>query len=353
MLILATALTAVHALVAFTPLYDIVVGQIIGAPEPIREPARLGLMILTPWTAAIAYRRFQQGVLIRFGHSRAVGMGTVVRLVSNVLVLVVGYLIGSVPGVVVAATGVAVGVTSEALFVARRTRPVIQNQLRPAPPVAEPLTVRSLLAFYVPLAITPIISLLNLPIGSAAMSRMPRAIDSLAVWPVITGLTFSLRSLGIAYNEVVVALVDRPGAVTTFRRFTPILALCTSTLLLIIAASPLSRLWFAGITGLSPELVSLGRSAIWIALIGPALSVFQSTFQGVLVHVRQTRAITEAMTVFLLTITAVLTVGIVTGRWTGIYVGLAANVCGQLAMTLWLEYRSRGVRRALAARPGA
>ena len=66
-------LTAVHILVAFTPLYYVVVVGIIGAPQEIVEPARLGLMIMTPWTWSIAYRRFNQGVLIRSGHSKAVG----------------------------------------------------------------------------------------------------------------------------------------------------------------------------------------------------------------------------------------------------------------------------------------
>src|SRR5512135_1621601 len=62
-------LTLLHILVAFTPLYYVVVEGAIGAPKEIVEPARLGLMIVLPWTWAIAYRRFQQGVLIRFGYS--------------------------------------------------------------------------------------------------------------------------------------------------------------------------------------------------------------------------------------------------------------------------------------------
>ncbi|NIR67615.1 MAG: hypothetical protein GWN61_23745, partial [candidate division Zixibacteria bacterium] len=73
-------LTLLHVVIAFTPVYDFVVGTIISAPEEIIEPARIGLMIMTPWTWSIAYRRFNQGVLIRFGHSNAVGIGSVVRL---------------------------------------------------------------------------------------------------------------------------------------------------------------------------------------------------------------------------------------------------------------------------------
>lgn len=66
-------LTGLHALVAFTPLYYTVVQGLIGAPDEIVAPARIGLMLMLPWTWSIAYRRFQQGVLIRNGFSGAVG----------------------------------------------------------------------------------------------------------------------------------------------------------------------------------------------------------------------------------------------------------------------------------------
>ena len=79
----ALALTAIHAAVAFTPLFDLVVGRWIGAPAEIQPAARIGLQIMTPWTASIAYRRFHHGVLIRFGHSRAVGSGTLKKGVGS------------------------------------------------------------------------------------------------------------------------------------------------------------------------------------------------------------------------------------------------------------------------------
>jgi hypothetical protein len=53
----SAALTALHLLIAFTPLYDFVVEKLIGAPAEIVEAGRIGLMIMTPWTWAIAYRR--------------------------------------------------------------------------------------------------------------------------------------------------------------------------------------------------------------------------------------------------------------------------------------------------------
>ncbi|HEX9923834.1 MAG TPA: hypothetical protein VGD99_14345, partial [Anaerolineae bacterium] len=117
-------LTAVHLLIAFTPLYDVVIGRLIGAPPEILDPARLGLQIMTPWTFGTAYRRFQQGVLIRFDHSQAVVWGSVLRLSIDSLVLVGGYLLGSIPGVVVATTAIIAGVLSEAGYAGLVVRPV-------------------------------------------------------------------------------------------------------------------------------------------------------------------------------------------------------------------------------------
>ena len=37
---------------------------------------------------------------------------------------------------------------------------------------------------------------------------MPRALDSLAIWPILSGLLFIFRSVGIAYNEVVLTLIE-------------------------------------------------------------------------------------------------------------------------------------------------
>ncbi len=169
------------------------VDKIIGVPQEIINPSRIGLMIMLPWTFSIAYRRFHQGILIRFGYSRAVGVGTVIRLSANVIVLLIGYFYGKFPGIVVASSAVATGVVAEAIFIGIVVRPVIKNNLLPAPPVEPALTLRSFLDFYIPLAMTSLLTLLANPIGSAALSRMPLALSSLAVWPVITGLIFMLE----------------------------------------------------------------------------------------------------------------------------------------------------------------
>ncbi len=153
-------------------------------------------MIMTPWTWAIAYRRFQPRAMIRFGQTSAVGSGTAVRLTANALVLTAGYLYGRVAGIVVAASAVAVGVVAEAVYAGLRIRPIVRNQIRTAPRDRTPFTTREFVAFYIPLALTSLITFFVSPVGSAAMSRMPDPLSSLAVWPVVSGFIAVLRSQG-------------------------------------------------------------------------------------------------------------------------------------------------------------
>jgi hypothetical protein len=343
-------LTTLHVLVAFTPLYYVVVAGMIGAPAEIIEPARVGLMLTIPWTWSIAYRRFHQGVLIRFGHSRAVGLGTLLRLGADGLVLAIGYRVGTIPGIVVATSTVIAGVIIEAIYVGLCVRPVLRDQLKRAEPVEPALTFQDLLSFYIPLAMTSLLNLLVQPIGSAALSRMPQALESLAVWPVLSGLIFMLRSPGIAYNEVVVALLDEPRSASSLRRFAALLTTLTTLLLLIIAATPLAVIWFGRISGLSPSLAKLAHTSLWIALPIPSLNALQSWYQGAIVHKRSTRGITEALGVFLLTTSTILWAGVVWGQVTGLYIAMAAFGFGSLAQTIWLWYRSRPVMRSLGAR---
>jgi hypothetical protein len=193
------------------------------------------------------------------------------------------------------------------------------------------LTYGAFFRFYIPLSLTSIILLGARPIMSAGISRMPNALDSLAVLPVITGLTFLLRSAGVAYSEVVIAYIDRPGATRPLRRFATGMMIATSGGLLLIAVTPLARFWFGTVTGLTPRLVELASNALFFSLLLPALSVAQSWNQGVVS-------------------VSILWAGVEIGRFSGIYVGLLSMVIAEGGRTLWLWLRSREARNALCER---
>lgn len=345
-------LTILHILVAFTPLYHIVVRDIIGIPEPVVGPARIGLMIMTPWTMAIAYRRFQQGVLIRFHRTGVVGVGTAIRLIVLVAGLVVGFFFTNQPGIVIGSAAVAMAVVSEAVFVGFVVQSTHRGPLREAAIHSPELTWGGFSRFYTPLALTSFLGLAVLPIGSAALSRMPMSIESLAVWPVVSGLLFLLRGGGIAYQEVVVAMLDEPGGYAALNRFTGRLAAALTFVLLLVAATPLAAIWFDDISGLADGLLPLAKTSLWVGLLFPALTVLIHWYQGILMSRRRTRGVIEATGLFLAVSVAVMAFGVAWGGASGLILWLAAVGAASGAQILWLMHSCRRTR-APADAPGA
>lgn len=340
-------LGALHLLVAVTPIYDFIVTVILQVPEAVVEPARTGLLLLTPWTAAIAYRRFQQGTMIRFGHSRMVGETTAIRLVTGVIVLVIGYSMGSIPGAALAGLTQGLAVTAEAAYAGLRIRK-IRHLIKDAPPAKNPLTLKRFIAFYTPLAITSSLWLLWMPLISGTVSRMPDPLESLAVWSVVTGLLFMFRTPGVAFNEAVVALLEEPCAFPILRKFARTAALVTAGLAIIFVVSPLAQGWFTVIANLPPDRAETARITLAFAIPLSILSVYISLFQGIIVQQEKTGPVAEAVVVFLVALSAVLIAGVVTEAYKGVYVAAAGFTVAHLAQALWLLVRSRKQRRDLA-----
>lgn len=337
----AGALTLVHAAIAFTPLYDVVARDLLGAPEAALEPGRLGLMLMTPWTAMIAYRRFQQGVMIRFDRSSAVGTGTLIRLTTNGAVLVAGVFHGGFSGVAVGGAAIAAGVTAEAIYAAIAVRPVRRNLLPDIDEKAPPLSIRGFLAFYTPLAITPFLALALQPIGAAAMNRMPDALRSVASWSAVYGLIFLLRSCGFALHEVAVRLADEPGGRAALHKFAIRLSLVTSGALFVLWVTPLAVFWFRDISGLPENLVSLSKVSVVFGLLMPAYAVWMNFYQGVLVQQRRTRAVTTAVIIYVVISCALLSLGVTVVRLPGLPYALCAFTIAGLCQTEYLRRATR------------
>lgn len=350
MMVAGGALTLLHAALAFTPLFDGVIVALLGPPPEIVEPARLGLKIMLPWTWTIAYRRFHQGLLIRYGRSFHVSIGTALRLLAVVATSIGAATLFGASGIVAGTAAIAMGVTVEALYAGWSTRPVVLGPLRGASPVVPPLTWDAFGSFYLPLAMTSLLSLLVQPIGSAAIARMPEALASLAVWPVVGGLLFMLRSLGFAFNEVVVALLDRPGAYRALVRFTYVLAAVTLGITALVAFTPISRLWFSVLSGLGPELTEVARIGFAFALVWPPLDVARNLLQGVVVYGGKTRTIGTSMAVFLLVSAAMLLAGVATQRFLALPYAMVSFVVATAAQVVWLWRGSLPVLRALRER---
>jgi len=98
-LYLCLALTVVAILVGYTPLFDLIVPGLLDVPDDIARWVRPGMQIMIFWSAAIGWRRFLQGILIRFNRTRSIAWGTAVRLLASGGTVAVLAVWGRWPGV--------------------------------------------------------------------------------------------------------------------------------------------------------------------------------------------------------------------------------------------------------------
>lgn len=330
--------TALLVLVLIPPVYNGLVYGLLQLPESVGSLVYISLWLLLPWPAAIGYRRFLHGVLIRSGRTRLVAYGTLVRLLGMGVPAILLYKYVDIPGAWVGATALSAGVMVEALatrvMAAGTVRQVLANGTAAtvkAVPIAPEIAAeggvgaekaalgeaytaggvieepqqssswaasagyRGIARFYYPLALTSLLGLTVHPILTFFMGRAPMPIESLAVFPVVNGLAFLFRAPGFSYQEVVIALHGKGFEnIGKLIRFGIVMAAVASGTLAVVVFTPLASIWFGTISGLSPELSSLAVNPARILVPLPALAVLLAYQQATLVQGHRTRAITYA-----------------------------------------------------------
>jgi hypothetical protein len=293
--ILAAGLTGLHLLIGLTPLYGAIVGDLIGVPFEILEASRRTFLLMTPWTAVIAYRRLWQGVLIRFDRTRLVPLTILTRLLTVCGVLAMGFSTRWVGGADLGAIGLSIGVTVAALTAYGFVRPTVRKHLSLVSSEEEQLTWRELIRFYTPLALTPLINLLGRPLLVMGLARAAQPMASLAVWPVIMGVLFLGRALALSYQEVVVALMDDRRSFEQLRRFTLGLGLILTGSFVLATLTPGARILYERVAGLSADLVAQAIIPTIILSAVPGLDTLVSWQHGLLIQTKRTRPITGAV----------------------------------------------------------
>jgi hypothetical protein len=340
MLVLNGLLTVVMAIGLLPPLFRFLTDRLIGLPPDIARRTNVATALLLFWPAAIGYRRFYQGILVRHKMPRRVAYGTVVRL-ATMSAAAAGLAWGTdLDGAYVGSLALAAGVVAEAAASRWMARTIV-NQLQAAPPVtpssAGDLSLREILRFYVPLALTSLLAIAVNPLVTFFMGRSRMPVESLAVLPVVGGFVFMFRSGALAYQEVGVALVgaerEHEGPI---RRVALGLALASVTALAAVLFTPLAGVWFTRIAGLSPELA---RFSLWparlLALV-PALDYLLSLQRAILVLARRTRLITMATLTEAVAIVVVLAAAVNGLHWVGALAASAAMLTGRVAGNAFL-----------------
>jgi hypothetical protein len=351
---LNAAVTAVMLVLAVPSVFGFVGGRLMGLPPEVSGLAHTAVAILIPWPAAIGYRRFYQGILVRHGLTRRVAYGTVVRLASMSITAAALAIWSPLGGASIGGAALAAGVVVEAAasrLMARRV--VARLAAEPGGRVqgTPPLTQRDIVRFYYPLALTSMISLVTGPLLTFFMGRSRQPIESLAVLPVVQSLVFLFRSGGVAFQEVGVALIGRGlEQQRDIGRAGRRLAAGASIALAVVLFTPLADAWLRQVSGLPRELAEFALLPARLLVLLPALEYWLSSQRSRFILTGQTRVITVATAIEVAGIALLLSLCISWLGMIGAVAGSAAQVSGRLASNLFLFGAARtSPRRSVGA----
>ena len=332
-------ITVVMAILLVPPVFNVLAYGLLNLPADVGNLTYGAVALLLPWPGAIGYRRFLQGTLVRHNMTRRVAYGTMIRVVFMAIAAAVGSRVLEMRGAHIGALALTVGVLAEAiasrLMAARIVRELLSGQRdkEGVHPLAQP----EIASFYFPLVTMSVLAMGIHPMVTFFMGRSHMALESLAVLPVIHGLAFLFRSLGLSYQEVTIALIGDHGEhFEKLRNFAIGLGVAVSAGIAIIVYTPAATFWFETVSGLTPALAEFALVPARITVLLPALTVLMSFQRALLVGARNTRPLTAATVIEVGGIALIMSVAIFGFNAVGAGAAMVALVLGRIAGNIYL-----------------
>ena len=132
------------------------------------------------------------------------------------------------------------------------------------------------------------------------------------------------------------------------KRFTRFIAAGLGVLFLVVNITPLRRLWYTYVAGLTPELLPFTEVPTFILLLLPPAAAFISWYRGILVTRKATPVITQAVVVNSIVLALLMLAGAKIFPWSGAITAATAFTGALIIEAVFLHFRSRESREQLA-----
>ncbi len=326
-------------LIVIPPVFDFVAGSLLFLPPLVAEKTYIGLWILIPWPAAIGFRRFYQGLLIKAGETKRVTYGTLVRIIG---ILIGGFsvaLFTNFDGIVVGSFGLTLGVVCETLATRYMARKVIQKYKNEQSIKLTKTDFIGLSKYYYPLALTSLITMSTTPFITYFINKSPFALESLAVLPVIESMIFIFRSFGFSYTDAALALLGKENENhRALKRFAVYIGLFTVVGLGLVAFTPFVGFAYQSVYGLSPQLTHFAILPTQIMVLFPALSVVYAVQRAVIINMKQNKHVTVSVVVEILTTVLLMSLLTFNFNITGIYAAAISTISGRILACIYMYF---------------
>lgn len=331
--------TVAHVGFCVTPLYGWITLDVLGIPAPVAEATRIPMLVMAPWSAAIGWRRFLQGLLIRNGRTRLIGVGTAIR-VGTIAGTGFGLAYGTDwSGLTVAAAALGISVTAEAVYIHFAAMETLRERYGDGSDetLSSGVDLPKLLRFHLPLTATTLVFMTSLPVVGAALARTPNAVLAMAAWHAATSIIFLHRTVVFALPEPIIALYRGPKSAQKLSRFCLMVGLAASASMPILALLHLDRFVLGTLYDAPPDVTAEASFAYILCMSLPFIGAVQSYLRGMLTAHHLTVARLGAILVYTAVLISFLALG-VSLKWPGVWVAAAATTGAALAEVGVLTY---------------
>lgn len=273
------------------PFYSKVVVPSLGIKPELRDLVRTGLLVWSIFPLLNGLRRFYQGILLCAHEPKKIAVGTFIRLVTlSVVILLLSYAgikNGVLLGVIATGSGMLVELLVSAFFARVQVGKFMATEESHG---RIELANSTILKAFIPLSVSTIVALSGGAILSAFTARGQLSIESLALLPVVFGLLNPFSWSAFAAQDTTHALISRGGdSYYTVRRFSVLIGLMLSAILLVAGQSPLSRYYYLVFNHLPENLYSLTPFPTLIIVLIPFTIAVKNFYRGVIIARGNTR----------------------------------------------------------------
>ncbi|MDT3396521.1 hypothetical protein RKE29_07680 [Streptomyces sp. B1866] len=288
---LGTGLAGCAALPALAALPGVSAGfpALLGLPADLHDAFRTCLLSFAAAPPAVALRRYLHGRLIARDTTGPIAAATGVRIAATALAALAAWRTG-VPSAATGGIALSSGAWAEAAYLALASRPL---------PVVPAASAGRMAVQHARIASTVLLNMSPALVTTVVLAHSASAEDSLTVWPVLYGLV-SLGTVPLSDLDTVgAAYLRRAGGPRTLLRFTALLAGTLLALSLLVALTPLARLYVVAFSNVAEGPADLGLRWIPLLAAAPALWAVRGRLRGLTIAGGDTRTLPRAAVVHL------------------------------------------------------
>ncbi len=321
-LILMAWVTVAHTAVVFSPAYKFVAEFLLDAPSDVAQAAWYGLAWMPIWSAAVGWRRYRQGIMIRAGRTGPISWGTLIRMS---VMFIVGYVLFAsklMTGLGIIGIAFTAAVIAEAIYIHIVSQPVLANlpdsdsphlpekQLNSKNDLqdeegfsegqintshaqeSQSLTLAKIFKFHIPLTASTLLMLTTPIFLTRALNEGAQPVIAMAAWQIASTVVWLFRSMTFALPEAVISLYQN-GREKLLFRFCSQVGVGLTALMLIFHLIGFDRFIFVQIYRAEPIVAEHAAIAfLWSAFI-PALNSWMAYYRGLLTshHVTSARMV--------------------------------------------------------------